>query len=77
MLEHSFRVWFLAGEELEGAGRLEHGHAAAIERPAAALARGAEQLRFKRSVDDLGDPEAVTQEVGGRGACRIRRHAHW
>ena len=74
--QHPLAVGRDAGEQLERAGGLHDGHPAAVERPAAELARALEQLGLERAVDDLGDPQlrraAAPPGAAGRGArpCR-------
>ena len=80
--QHPLGVGPHAGEQLERARGLEHGHAAAVERAAAGVARGAQQLGLQRPVDDLGDPQVGAQQrrverrarmVGHPGRRRVDR----
>ncbi len=63
------------GKQAEGAHGLENGHAATIERAAAALSGLRQERGFQGKVDDVGDPVARFQHLGGKRHAGIFRHA--
>ena len=73
MPPHARCVGGEAGEVVEGADRLVHGHAAAVEGATAPAAGEAQEFGVEREVDDLGDPQMGIDEFGGavnqRTAC--------
>ena len=72
--QHPLAVGRDAGEQLERAGGLHDRHPAAVERPAAELARVLEQLGLERAVDDLGHPQLRAQQLLGEREAGVRGH---
>ncbi len=61
MCGHAVGIGADAGDELEGVDGLEHGHAPAVERAAAAVARRLQERRVVRAINDVGDPQVRAQ----------------
>ena len=75
MAEHTLRVGCDAGKQAERLDRLEHGHAPAVECPAATRAGDPQQFSFQRKIDDFRHPHVGTEQHGGQRRARIFCHA--